>query len=281
MRLDDDGGCQVDGEITSTQNSRVKAARKLQNKKYRQSRQATLVESIKTATAALQAQVPLEILFGTPAFLQQNGDFISRLRSQNTPVFSVNEEIVESISTVATPQGMVGVVEQPIWDDEAVLRRVKKSVSRWGGAVILWLDRISDPGNLGAMIRTAHALGAGAYLCAEGTVETFNPRVVRASAGSCFSLPGLRNISLIQARELLSGGSLCVVASSPRAVLELKDFVPAERTLLVLGEEGEGISSQTENAADVTLSIPMVEDAESLNVAAACSIMLYSLSPFS
>jgi len=273
------GGPQLDGHISSRRNTRVKAARKLQRKKYRQQRGATLVESGKTITAALQADTAFEVVFCTRDSAVENENLVRDIRRRNIPVFSVDPDVLQSISTVAAPQGVLGVVKVPAWTPEQFIGRLEESVNQRGRAIVLWLQRIADPKNLGAIVRSAHSLGASGYLCSPGTVGAYNPRAVRASAGSCFFLPGLAGISLGRARQMMSEGELCVVATSPRAALTLQHFTPAERTLVMLGEEAQGISSSGFRNADVTLTIPMVKEAESLNVAAACAIMLYELSP--
>ncbi len=273
------GSWRFDGHLSSRRNRQIKAARKLQSKKYRQRRDATLVESAKTIKAALQAGVDFKVIFCTVDFPTDNHQLLCDVRHRNTPVFSVEPDVLESISTVAAPQGVVGVVRAPSWTPEQLIRKIEESIENRGRAVVLWLQGIADPGNLGTIVRSAHALGVTGYLCSPGTVGAFNPRAVRASAGSCFFLPGLRGVPLGEARQLLSGGELCVVATSPRAALALQHFTPPQKTLVLLGEESQGITRSGFRDADVTVTIPMVEEAESLNVAAACAIMLYHLTP--
>jgi TrmH family RNA methyltransferase len=140
---------------------------------------------------------------------------------------------------------------------------------------VLVLDAVQDPGNFGALVRSAEALGAAAVVALPGTVDPWNPKSVRAAAGSSFRLPIVPlswSEALAGFREV--GFSIVGADSTGRSVREVR----GERIALVLGNEGAGLSQQVLEVVDELAAVPLRGRAESLNVAAAAAILLYELS---
>jgi len=168
-------------------------------------------------------------------------------------VRQVSANIFRTLSSTDTPQGVLALVKPPAAELQEMLD---------GDALIVMLDGVQDPGNAGAIVRTAEAFGATGAIFLKGTVDPFHPRVVRGSAGSSFRLPILPNI------DLHALGDLPVYAAMPRASA---DFTKA--CAIAIGGEGHGISSNL--AARATpVHIP-TEHVESLNAAVAAAIVLY------
>jgi TrmH family RNA methyltransferase len=181
---------------------------------------------------------------------------------------AVDDRQLRELAATDTPQGVVAVADIPAADSDSVLMPP-------GRALVLVLDAVQDPGNFGALVRSAEALGAKAVVALPGTVDPWNPKSVRAAAGSSFRLPIL-TMGWEAAVDALRGGAYRIVGadSRGRSVRE----VEGERIALVLGNEGAGLSQQVRDLADDLAAVPLRGRAESLNVAAAAAILLYELS---
>ncbi|MFO8060044.1 MAG: RNA methyltransferase [Bacillota bacterium] len=271
----------VSGAITSVHNERIKRVRKLARKKHRKNEGQVLVEGVRTLRSALAAELKLDALFCSREFLAEArySDLLTRAAGLGAEIFSVSEEIMKSLATVATSQGVVGVAWRPAWTAAGVLAAAEDLARRGRRALLLWFDRLSDPGNLGTIIRTAHGLGAAGYFSSPDTVEAFNPRSVRAAAGSSFFLPGAEGVQPESMLSRLTTGGYLVVAAAARGGVPLRDLDPTTRMLLLVGEEAGGLSDEMASRADVTVTIPMTPEVESLNVAAAAAIILHHVSP--
>lgn len=267
------------GLISSTRNARVKWARKLGSKKHRRIEGRLLVEGVRTAAAAVAAGLAFDALFCTLDFLgrDENAAVVAGAHGLGAEVLPVTDEVLDSVTTVTSSPGMVGIVRAPAWSLRDVFARGEDSVRQHGRSVLLWLDRVSDPGNLGTIIRSAHGLGAAGYFASPGTVETFNPRAVRSAAGASFLLPGVSGVTLEDILEQAPEYSL--MAAVPRGGVPLHGVDPPARCLLLVGEEAGGLSPEAESVARLLVTVPMTDEAESLNVAAASAIILYHLSP--
>jgi len=181
-------------------------------------------------------------------------------------VFELDGEVLANLAPTKSPQGLLAVVEVPRWP-----------VWPASSGVALFLDRVQDPGNLGAIIRSAAGLGAAAVLLAPECADPWGSAAVRGSAGSVFRIPVERDISLSRAADRLRRhrGELWATGSEGRS---LRDWSPSSPMLLMLGAEGQGLSQEALAVADGTVSIPLQRDVESLNVAVAAGIVLSHLS---
>ncbi len=186
----------------------------------------------------------------------------SRLASRADGCWTVADGALEGIAPTRHPQGVLAVVEEPEpapWPAEA------------GTAVLL--DGVQDPGNVGAIVRCAAGLGAGAVLLTPGCADPFAPAAVRGSAGSVFRLVPHVGVAApaAVARIRERGGEVWVAGGEGTPVESWKGGDPV---LLVLGSEGAGVGSSLADLADGTVTIPLERDVESLNVAVAAGILL-------
>jgi TrmH family RNA methyltransferase len=180
-------------------------------------------------------------------------------------VFELDEQVLADVAPTRSPQGVMAVVEEPRWP-------------RWEGAggIGLWLDRIQDPGNLGAIVRAAAALGAAAVLLSPDCTDPFAPAAVRGSAGAVFRVPVEPGVPAGPAVERVHGpgGEAWAAGSGGRPI---EGWDPVRPCLLMLGTEGRGLSRDARNLADGELTIPLDRGIESLNVAVAAGILLEHL----
>lgn len=177
-------------------------------------------------------------------------------------LFFVTEAILKKITGMPHPEPIAGILQMP------------KEESLAGKQFILALDQITDPGNLGTLLRSALALGwQGAFLT-EGSVDPFNDKAIRAAKGATFRLP-LRLGSNEELLELIASEKWPVFVADLSGK-NLKTLLPPSKALLILGSEGQGISPVFRGRFE-SVSIPMSGKMESLNVAAAGAILMYHL----
>lgn len=174
------------------------------------------------------------------------------------------EPLFREISSTETSQGIVSLVRPPQWQAAQLIRE---------RALILVLDGIQDPGNAGAMVRTAEAFGATGVVFLKGTASAYNPKALRASAGSLFRVPCLHRVDDARLREFIESNALPLFAAMPDGVtvLDAADF--RKGCAIVMGSEGRGVRTEIARRA-VSVRIP-TRGVESLNAAVAAGIVLY------
>ena len=191
----------------------------------------------------------------------------------------VDPTLLAQVSSMAHPPRVIGIFDQPADRDAAVaidLRAREGSAGPW-----LALDGLGDPGNVGTVLRTAAALGAGGVVTLPGTADPFGPKAARASMGACFRVPVARldaadtDVSLeLQAIRAAVPG-LRVVALEADGDVDLWDAPLDSTTLIVVGAERDGLSAAIRANVDVVASIPQDPQVESVNAGVAASIALY------
>lgn len=188
-----------------------------------------------------------------------------RVDALRVPRRDASDAELRGLADTETPQGVLAVAEIP--------RRALGDLAPADGDVVLLLDAVQDPGNLGTLVRTAEALGAAAVVSLPGTVDAWNPKAVRAAMGASFRVPVVETGWDDAEPWLRAAGFRILAAAGEGAPMEER---PA-RAALVLGNEGAGVGEETRRRADALVGIPLRGRAESLNVAAAGAILLHEL----
>ena len=183
---------------------------------------------------------------------------------KNVRVTVVEDRLMQQISSTASTQGVISLVRPPVWNLEAVFR---------GRSLTLVLDALQDPGNAGAVVRSAEAFGATGVIFLAGSVSPYNPKTLRASAGSLFRVPFVFGVDPVLAQAAARQRKLQVLSSSPRARLRLDRCDLRQPTAVVFGSEAHGVCATFARAAR-GVRIP-TSGVESLNAAVAASIVLY------
>ena len=249
----------------TTRTPRVVAARRLQRRKDRDQTGRFLAEGPQAVREALAAGVVLE-LFGTDAALVRHGD----LTMLAPAVSAVDDEALAALAETVQPQGLIAVCEQmDVTLGDALAKRPR---------LVAVAAEIRDPGNAGTVLRTADAAGAGAVIFAGDSVDPYNGKCVRASAGSLFHVDVVR-AGLEVAEELRAAG-LQVLATSGYGADDLDtlldDGVLAAPTAWIFGSEAHGLPRSVLDGADRQVRVPIYGAAESLNLAAAAAVCLYA-----
>ncbi len=175
----------------------------------------------------------------------------------------VNYSVLKSIGNTENPQGIVSVINY----------FKKEKLDLQNGFYIL-VDKVQDPGNMGTIIRTAHAAGALGVITTKGTVDIYNEKTLRSTMGSIFYIPIIEDENLEVVKSLQKKGFKLLV-SSLDTNSNFYDVNMKNNIIIAVGNEGNGISEVLNTLSDIKVKIPMPGAAESLNVAVACSIMTF------
>ncbi len=252
-------------EITSLHNPLVRAAAELKQKKYRLQRQMFLAEGLRTVEEAVRGGAA-RTLFYTAADGGRALALLEHAAAGGVELVCVAASVLQKLADTETPQGCVAVCGMRAYTLEQLLR---------DGKMLLVLDRVGDPGNVGTILRTADAAGMGGVVLLSGSADVYAPKTVRASMGSLFHLPVLGGVGendfLAAARQ--AGYALLVTAAQGGRSLYRTDL--GGRLAVVVGNEAGGVSSGLSEAADHKVFIPMRGRAESLNVAMAAGIVMF------
>lgn len=258
------------GVIRSRQNPKVKAARALLRPQGRKKQRRFLVEGLAHVGEALEAGWPLAEVFWSPDRLRS--DFGRRLVAQarewGVPVWAVTPEVLDSLSPREHSQGLVAVAEVRWTSLDALTPRAHP----WAVAV----TAPQDPGNIGALLRTMDAVGAGPLLLLEGGADPFQPKAVRASMGALFRHPVVRAgfpAFVAWARKQ----RYRVYGTSAHGRVDYRQVAYRRPMVLLLGNERHGLTADQRAACDVLVRLPMRGRVSSLNLAVAAGVMLYAM----
>ncbi|MCY6482765.1 RNA methyltransferase [Clostridium aestuarii] len=249
--------------IESRDNSLVKDIKKLHKKKYRNEKGEFIVEGFRFVTEALQSDFEVPYVFiGENQMDRYNNFKIQDFLQENTKVYCIPESILKELCDTNNPQGILAVVNN----------KIIKTEDRDGFYVLV--DKIQDPGNMGTIIRTAHASGAIGVVITKGTVDIYNNKTLRSTMGSVFKIPIIQDENLNVITDLKKKGFKLIV-SSLEAENNFYDVDLTKKVIISVGNEGNGISKEVDDFADMKVKIPMPGGAESLNAAVSASVMMY------
>lgn len=245
--------------IESKNNSLFKNLKKLKEKKYRIETGSYLIEGLRFVDEAFKSLVEIEYLIYNEEFSNKHSEFLANKSEVNHLILS--ENLLKELSFTGTPQGVMAVVKM-------------KNIDLKDGDIVVLVDKVQDPGNMGTIIRTAHAVGAAGIITTKGTVDIYNDKTLRSTMGSVFYLPIIEDSDLAITNNLKENGFKLVVSS----LQGKNDFFSEDlsgKIIIAVGNEGNGVSDEVYEISDIKVKIPMPGDAESLNVAVATSVMLY------
>jgi RNA methyltransferase, TrmH family len=246
--------------LTSLQNSLVKQIKKLHRAKERREQQLFLLEGTHLIEEATAIGMMLDTVCLTETWQEQHSELLNRIQARRIEI--VSPEIVKAIATTVEPDGIV-----------ATASRYHTEPSSFQSLGLV-LETIQDPGNLGTMIRTAAAAGVEGLWLSEDCVDLDHPKVLRASAGQWFRLP-MAVMDLKSAIAERQKAGMQVIATVPTAQKTYWDVDFSRPSLVLMGNEGAGLSADLMALADVQVTIPLAPGVESLNVAIAAALILY------
>ncbi len=253
--------------ILKISSSHLKDISKLKLKKYRDEKNGFLIETEKVLTEALLSDWKVREIYLTRENLNLIKKWESFKNFENCDVFELSLREFEKISSETTPSGVAAFVEKKKFNLSNLFTRTN---------IICTFDRISDPGNLGTIIRSADWFGLSAIVLSQNSVEFTNPKVIRASMGSIFHLEIFQNIELKHFLKDAKGKGYFLIGAKTKGKSLVK-YEFTEKLILVFGNESTGLSSEVESLCDDFVTIPSSGSAESLNLAISASIIFYEI----
>ncbi|WP_433224820.1 TrmH family RNA methyltransferase [Microtetraspora malaysiensis] len=255
-------------ELTNIRSPRVKAARRLTKRAFRDRDRAFLAEGPQAVREALTLDGVTVELFATAEAEIRHADIIGAAAAAGVPVFRVSGEVMAELTQTVTPQGLMGVcrfVHVPL--SEAVPS---------GARLVALLAHVRDPGNAGTVLRTADAAGADAVVFTDASVDPYNGKCVRASAGSLFHLPVATGARVEDAVRHVRDAGMRVLAADGTGKATLDDVDLSAPTAWLFGNEAWGLPPALLELADEVVRVPIYGRAESLNLATAAAVCLYA-----
>jgi len=258
-------------EYTSVRSPRLKTARRLTKRAFRQRARAFLAEGPQAVSEAFGSRAAVTDLFVTAEARARHSDLIAAMARDGVPVHPVSGEVMAELAQTVTPQGLLavcGFVDVPL-----------EQALAGAPALVALLASVRDPGNAGTALRTADAAGAQAVIFSDASVDPYNGKCVRASAGSLFHLPVVAGAPPDRAVRALRDAGLRVLAADARGGRTLDELAPDELaapTAWIFGNEAWGMPPALLALADESVAVPIYGRAESLNLAAAAAVCLYA-----
>jgi RNA methyltransferase, TrmH family len=270
-----------DTPVTSTSNRRIVEARKLRQRKHRDRTNTFLVEGLQIILMAWESGVmPEELFYCESLFRSREAEaMLRRLRAgpppdqvpsrdADTAMVPVSEDVIDSLASRSASQGIVATYTRRYTRLE--------SLALTGGELVVVLDRLRDPGNIGTLIRAADAAGASAVISLLPAADVFDPKAVRSSMGSLFTVPVVVSDSVDPVFEYLHRAGLRSVAADPYQGTLWGRGLWEGGVALVLGNEAQGLSEDVRAQVQVWARLPLVGKAESLNVSIAGGVFMYA-----
>lgn len=259
----------VSPQLTSLRSPRVTAARRLAKRSFRGKERRFIAEG---PQAVREAMAHLIEVYATPEAAARHPDITAAAVAAGVPVVTATDDVIAEMSDTVTPQGVVGLCRFL----DVPLERIVRARPR----LVAVLANVRDPGNAGTVLRCADAAGADAVVLTDASVDLYNAKAVRASAGSLFHLPVAVGVPVeCAARELRAAGLRLLAAdgAADRDLdAELDDGRLGGPTAWIFGNEAWGLPEPTRALADAVVRVPIHGHAESLNLATAAAVCLYA-----
>lgn len=255
--------------IVSKDNKTLKTIRSLQRKKGRMESGRYFAEGVRMVEEALRwADASIELLIMSDTFAEKNKNFVHTLDENGKTVYTAKETLFREVCNTEAPQGIGAVLKMP----------ENTGIDFSDKNFVLILDGVSEPGNLGTIIRTAEAAGVDAVILLKGCADLYNPKVVRATMGSLFRVPCVLGAELDMVRKLKEQG-FSVAATALKDSIPIGEAKLSGKRALVIGSEAFGVSEVVLALSDLRVRIPMEGQVESLNAGVAAGISMYLLKP--
>ncbi|MFF3752625.1 TrmH family RNA methyltransferase [Streptomyces sp. NPDC002018] len=264
-------------ELISPRSPRVTAARRLAKRAFRGKERRFIAEGPQAVREAVAhpgegGEPTLTELFTTVEAAERYEDIVDAARATGARVHYAPDTVLADVSQTVTPQGLLGVCRFLDSPFEDILRARPRLVAV--------LAHVRDPGNAGTVLRCADAAGADAVVLTDASVDLYNPKSVRASAGSLFHLPVAVGVPVEQAVRGLQDEGVRILAADGAGENDLDDELDADTmggpTAWIFGNEAWGLPQETRALADAVVRVPIHGKAESLNLATAAAVCLYA-----
>lgn len=245
--------------ITSKENETIKHIKKLKEKKYRDEFNEYIVEGLRLVNEAIKEKVHIKNIIVCEDYLKDN-----EIAECNLEKTYVNKIVFDSITEVKNPQGILAIIEKEGTDLNI----------NYNEDVIVVLDNIQDPGNIGTILRTVDSVGLTQIIVSKGSADAYNSKVIRSTMGAIFRVKIIESENLVELLKDMQSKGYKVVSSILETDKTIYD-IDYKKTIIVVGNEGNGISKDIIEISDEKVKIPMLGKTESLNASVATGIILY------
>ena len=254
--------------IHSVRNPRVKLAIRLRDRRGRRQQHRIIVDGLRETTRAIQAGVrPIELFVCPPLLVESDQtELENSLNSAGVHATTVSREVFDKLAFGDRSDGVVMVAAEP--------RAQLTDIFLPTDGLVLVLESLEKPGNLGAIVRTADAAGAACVIVADAATDLFNPNAIRASAGAIFRVP-LAAAAAQDVRDWLQAHQVITYAAHVDAAIPYTAITFRGRSAVILGSESRGLSEEWRAPSVVSVAIPMLGIADSLNVSVAAAVFCY------
>lgn len=256
--------------VTSVRNRRIVEGRKLGQRKHRQRQGRFLVEGLQLLHMALDAAAqPGEVFYCESQFAGSEAPaLLDRFRQAGADLVAVSPQVMRTLAERETPQGIVATF--------TLFEASLQTLPLTGRELVVVLDRLQDPGNLGTLIRTADAVGAAVTILIEPCVDPFDPKTVRGTMGSLFNVPFVQTPDVPGLFGYLREKGLRLVGADAQLGETWGEGLWEGKVALILGNEARGLSDDVRRFVDAWARLPILGKAESLNVAVAGGVLMYA-----
>lgn len=246
----------------------VKLARSLKLKKYRRETGKFVIEGAHLLEEAIKTENWPDFYFYVPQLATAHiVDMVRELNRRGVKGYTTTEKVLRSLADTEAPQGIVAVMN--------IRERSVAGLCSERYPVLVVLDGVSDPGNAGAIIRTAAAAGCSGVIFTKGCADPHSPKSVRASQGAIFRVPVVGDVGADELLGELAGSGVRLVVADVRGAKAYYEIAYTGSLAVVVGSEARGVSPHFGERASEVVSIPLARGVESLNVAVACGIILF------
>ena len=251
--------------ISSKDNELIKNIRKLKEKKYRDINNEFIVEGIKLIKEAIEENAKIKQIVICENCLKT--EIIPKNLMYEIAKYEciyVTENIFKLISDVNAPQGILAVID----------RKIDNNKIDYNSDIIVALDDIQDPGNLGTILRTIDSIGLSQILVSKGTADCYNPKVIHSTMGAIFRVRIIECDNLQETLKEIKKHKFKILVTSLQTENSLYD-ADLNKKVIVIGNEANGVEKEIQDMADIKIKIPMLGKTESLNAAVSTAVVLY------
>ncbi|HBR21448.1 MAG TPA: RNA methyltransferase [Nitrospiraceae bacterium] len=255
-------------QITSSSNPKIKEGLDIKNKRSKYKHAAFIIEGPHLVETALASGNKINTVFFTDSFRTKKDrqKILREIAKKTDEIFEVTEQIMNKLADTETPQGIIAIASYDIEPLEEIKFK--------SAPLIVAVDRVQEPGNLGTIIRISDAAGADAVIILKGTCDAFMQKTIRATAGSIFNVP-IIYAGTDKFIEWLKSNGIMLIATALDSDKSIFDAGLKKPIAFVFGNEAHGVSNEIKKKADLILKIPILGKAESLNVSASAAVCLY------
>ena len=257
--------------ISSNKNDKIKYLKKLYKSSKRKKEGKFILEGYRLIKQAYESGATIDYIFVNPSF-KKSKEYQTFIFNKGLTGFTylIEDKLLKDVADTVNPQGIVAIVSEIDYKLSSIIENGKK---------IVVLDRIQDPGNMGTIIRTAAAAGMDGVISLKGSVDIYNLKVLRATAGAIFNIPFINKLSYDKFSELLSNKlrKYQLICTSLDTENYYHNVNYNENNILIIGNEANGIRKNLLKNADLTVKIPLNNSIESINAAMAAGLLMYKI----